>query len=241
MLKVNEIFGPTIQGEGKSVGKEVLFLRLATCNLHCVWCDTPYTWNWVGTPFAHPQKYDPKVEIHEMGVEDILKKLYELDTNRCRSLVISGGEPLIQWKQLLGLLIILQETDGWWVEVETNGTIFPGPLFMGLVDQINCSPKLSNSGDEKRVRVRPQALTQLVASPKVMFKFVIANEFDLSEVQEYVKTFSIPPERVYLMPLGKTQEELHETRTQTQWLCRHFGFNFSDRLHVVKFGGVRGV
>ena len=39
-LRVNEIFGPTIQGEGKSAGREVKFLRLSGCNLACTWCDT---------------------------------------------------------------------------------------------------------------------------------------------------------------------------------------------------------
>ena len=37
-LVVNEVFGPTWQGEGKSVGQVCWFLRLGGCNQHCVWC-----------------------------------------------------------------------------------------------------------------------------------------------------------------------------------------------------------
>ena len=35
-LLVNEVYGPTIQGEGKTIGKEVSFLRLSGCNLSCI-------------------------------------------------------------------------------------------------------------------------------------------------------------------------------------------------------------
>ena len=48
MLAVSEIFGPTHQGEGPSTGRLCGFVRLARCNLSCLWCDTPYTWDWGG-------------------------------------------------------------------------------------------------------------------------------------------------------------------------------------------------
>ncbi len=240
MLKVNEIFGPTIQGEGKSAGLRVMFLRLSTCNLHCGWCDTPYTWNWIGTDFSHPKKFDPAKEIHEMNETQILTKLDDLGGEQIKALVVSGGEPLIQWKQLVLLLTFLKRR-GWWIEIETNGTIAPSPEFDQYVDQYNCSPKLSNSGDKRELRVRPPAMVKLAENPKVFFKFVIATEQDVNEVLEYVQTFKIPAEHVYLMPLGMTREELELTRDRTKLLADSFGFNFSDRLHVIQFGGVRAV
>lgn len=236
-MKVNEIFGPTIQGEGKSSGKAVMFLRLATCNLHCIWCDTPYTWNWEGTPFAHEKKFEYAKEVHEMTDDEIVTELERL-SNGVKNLVISGGEPLIQQKQLVSLLRILKDRD-WWIEVETNGTVKPSSEIYELVDQFNCSPKLSNSGDERRLRVRSQALESLSQSSKVYFKFVIASQQDIEEVLEYVNTFNMS--RVYLMPLGQTPEELDQTRDQTRELCTRYGFEFSDRLHVIEFGGIRGV
>ena len=42
-LLVNEIFGPTVQGEGPSLGRACAFLRVAACNLSCVWCLDPST------------------------------------------------------------------------------------------------------------------------------------------------------------------------------------------------------
>ena len=43
-LKLSELFS-SIQGEGPNAGAPSVFLRLAQCNLHCVWCDTKYTWD----------------------------------------------------------------------------------------------------------------------------------------------------------------------------------------------------
>lgn len=241
MLKVNEIFGPTIQGEGKTAGKEVLFLRLSTCNLHCIWCDTPYTWNWEGTKHAHPKKFDKAKELHEMGYFEVISKLQTLGKDKVKSLVISGGEPLLQQDSLLPLLQTLH-TYGWWIEIETNGTIAPRSEVIEVVNQFNCSPKLSNNvADSKTARVRPMALNTLTACEKVYFKFVVASDKDIEEITEYVQSFHMVPSRVYLMPLGMTREELEQTRDKTKKLASDFGYNFSDRLHVVQFGGIRAV
>lgn len=238
MLKVNECFGPTIQGEGKSVGKRVMFLRLATCNLHCIWCDTPYTWNWIGTPFKHPHKFDKNKEIHLMEPESVISELKRLGGDEVKALVISGGEPLLQQSCLLPLLETLK-SEGWWIEVETNGTLVVRPEFLDLVDQINCSPKLSNSGDSSQLRIRPTSIISLVQSKKVWFKFVVSSEVDTQEVFGYIGEFGMS--QVFLMPLGLNEEQLSKTREQVRALAAKFGFAFSDRLHITLFGGKRGV
>ena len=136
MLYVSECFGPTEQGEGKTAGKEVMFLRLAYCNLKCVFCDTPYTW----------QAKLLKTEVHKMTIEDVITKLQNRKV--IKSIVISGGEPLLQQKELISLCKWLRSTN-WWIEIETNGTILPNKELVNLVNQFNCSPKLSNSGNIK--------------------------------------------------------------------------------------------
>ena len=35
MLEINEIFGPTIQGEGKKIGTPSIFIRFGKCNMSC--------------------------------------------------------------------------------------------------------------------------------------------------------------------------------------------------------------
>jgi 7-cyano-7-deazaguanosine (preQ0) biosynthesis protein QueE len=226
-LKVNEIFGPTIQGEGPSQGKEVMFIRLALCNLHCSWCDTPYTWNW--------KQYKVADEVHEMDNDVILKAV-----EKTRAVVISGGEPFLQQRNLLTLVGELSKRE-YWIEVETNGTIEPEPLFFTLLNRVNCSPKLSNSGESFETRIKPAVMSWLASSHKVFFKFVVGNKTDMDEVLELVQIFLIDPDRVYLMPLGKTREELARTTEMVRGLATQYGFHFSSRLHVELWGTKRGV
>lgn len=224
-LQVSEIFGPTIQGEGKSAGKEVLFLRLAVCNLHCIWCDSKYTWDW--------KNYDKKKEVYKKSFEEV----YEiLASKNLKSLVITGGEPLLQHKVLSEFLNLLKD---YWVEIETNGTLYSEEVF-SKVNQINCSPKLSNSGDRKDVRLR-KSLYQIAKLDKATFKFVVSREQDIAEIEKIIQEYKLKPENVFLMPLGLSREELALTREMTISLAEKMGLQFSDRLHIVKWGTKRGV
>lgn len=230
---MSAVFGPTIQGEGKSSGREVMFVRLSMCNLHCIWCDTPYTWNWTGTRYKHPLKFDKSAEMHEMSVDTILEQLQQSD---CKSVVISGGEPLLQQVELIDLVSKLKFL-GYWVEVETNGTIILLNEFVRLVDQFNCSPKLSNSGDPYKLRVRHEPLRAFVASGKTNFKFVITCDEDIAEVLMLVQMFKM--QDVYLMPEGITKDKLEANEVKVRLLCQQYGFTFSQRIHITQLGGGR--
>jgi 7-cyano-7-deazaguanosine (preQ0) biosynthesis protein QueE len=238
---INEIFGPTIQGEGKSLNKSVLFIRLSGCNLACSFCDTPYTWNWVGTPFVHPDKYEPKKETHAMSTKEIVDKLLELDST-IQSVVISGGEPLLQQKSLIELFRVLKQL-GYWIEVESNGTVKPEEEFLSLVDQINCSPKLASSGPDNIITKRrnKDSLLRLANSEKVYFKFVVTDAEDLKEINELVSEYKISPSRVYLMPEGYTRQKQLEHQQKVLELCLYHGYNFSPRMHVLIYDKKRGV
>ncbi len=232
-MKISAIFGPTIQGEGKSIGKEVMFVRLVMCNLHCIWCDTPYTWNWVGTQYQHPEKFIKDNEVHEVSPGDIFRTL---QASKVKSVVISGGEPFLQQDELIILLSALKAFN-YWVEIETNGTIKPKPEFLNLVDQINCSPKLSNSKDKENARIRKDALRTFALCTKTNFKFVVSSDNDIPEILSLVKEFDM--KKVYLMPEGTTKEVLEKREKLIKQLCNKHGFKFSPRLHITELGGGR--
>ncbi len=236
----------SIQGEGKSVGLPSIFVRTSLCNLHCIWCDTDYTWNWVGTRFAHVndatpgyQKFSKKDWIAECSVAEVAETVAGLP---CKNIILTGGEPMLQQTQLLALIDILRsKSSDYRFEVETNGTLSPTPEFDLAVDQYNVSPKLENSANPRRLREKPAAMRFFAASPKANFKFVVAETSDLQEVLALVQTYAIAPEKVWLMPEGTSAQVLARRRKWLVEICKQHGFRYSDRLHVQIWGAKKGV
>lgn len=154
LLPVVELFH-SVQGEGTRVGEPATFIRFAGCNLRCTWCDTSYSWSAEGVRDAT-----------KMSVADIAGSVRE------RSVVLTGGEPLLHLRRFPELLAGLREQGVEHVTVETNGTIAPVDLW----DQVNLwsvSPKLAGSG-EKPDPVTVRAFVEL-AGARCQLKFVIAD------------------------------------------------------------------
>lgn len=234
-LLVSEIFGPTIQGEGPSIGKPVKFLRLGACNLACTFCDTSYTWDFTS---LNGKSYS-KESLETLTLAEILTRLTDIFASR---LVISGGEPMLQQESLYFLLRAIRSYEGWPVEIETNGTIPPSLLFSDLVTQFNVSPKLANSGNVERHRtpIIIPVLRQFSQTGKAIFKFVVSEVDQLEEVQSLVDKAEIDPQSVYVMPMGTRAEEI---LCRSQVLVNETvlrGWNFTTRLHVLLWGDERG-
>jgi organic radical activating enzyme len=110
-----EIF-KSLQGEGRNMGRPVVFVRFAGCNLKCPWCDTD-----VSTRF-------------ESTLEELLS---EIRSFNLKSVIFTGGEPSLV-KGIPELVEALKK-DGFWIGVETNGTVDPG--WFAFVDYLAVSPK----------------------------------------------------------------------------------------------------
>ena len=234
----------SIQGEGPSMGKPAIFIRLSQCNLHCTWCDTDYTWNWKDTPFTHDKDLQPGYEKYDKGqwvVEAAPGEITDIiGQYPCKRVILTGGEPMMQQKELIPLAEKLRKL-GYFIEIETNGTYLPKAPLDELIDQFNISPKLSNSNNELKLRIREQVLTYFSQSAKAFFKFVLASARDLQEVQDLQAAYNIAPDRIYLMPEGITPEELNEKQQWLVEICKAGGYNYTDRLHVHIYGDKRGV
>jgi 7-carboxy-7-deazaguanine synthase len=231
-LVVSEVFGPTFQGEGPSLGRRCSFLRLGACNLHCRWCDTPYTWDWTG---RNGRVYDPDEELHRRSVDDVWA---DLASRAANMLVVSGGEPMLQQRHLIPLLE--RATDaGWWIEVETAGTIGPSPEFTALIGGFNVSPKLDNSGNSPAERYKPAALDVLQASGKASWKFVAQSVGDLDEISNLVNRHSLAP--VYVMPEGITADVIAARSHDLVDAVLARGWNLTTRLQVLLYGNRRGI
>lgn len=215
-----EIFH-SIQGEGPNVGKPAVFLRLAGCNLRCDWCDTKYTWN------DQKQSNDQvsSTKFQTKSNDQILKQIKKY---RCKHLVVTGGEPLLQQDALIPLL---ERLKGYYVEIETNGTL---KLKIGkYLEQINCSPKLKNSGNKSYpLMIKP-------TSKKVAYKFVVAKKTDMKEIEKYIKSNKVPTDKVWLMPEGVNKKVVQERSEWIIEICKKNGYNFSPRLHIMLYGNKR--
>ena len=235
MLKISrlpdgspEIFF-SIQGEGLNTGKPAVFLRFALCNLTCSWCDTKYTWDW--------QQYDQKEQIMEIQDQEAQQQILKYN---CTYLVVTGGEPMLQQKQIIPLLRNLKNRD-FYIEIETNGTIVPDPELADLVDHWSVSPKLQNSGNTRLSREVPEAYYYFANTPSCHFKYVIQNEDDFEEAQSTMQKYGVPPERTFLMPEAQNRESLLERSTWLVELCKSHRYLYSTRLQILLWGDKRGV
>jgi organic radical activating enzyme len=209
-----------------------MFLRLGGCNLSCRWCDTPYTWDWRGIS-DRGVAYSPRAELHPMAVGDVLDRLLQ---PRVPMVVITGGEPLNQQRRLGPLLTGLLAA-GTAIEFETNGTVMPAPELVRTGIRFNVSPKLANSGDPARRRIRPDALRALAGTPKVAFKFVCAEPSDLAEVAALVERYELAP--VWIMPEG---DDAATVTRRLRLLADDVvarGWNLTGRLHTLAWSGQR--
>ena len=238
--KLPEIFD-SIQGEGPHVGRPSVFVRLSGCNLYCVWCDTAYTWNWKETPYPH-QRDSKFVRVDEQERLDVESCSRILNKSSLRHLVVTGGEPMIQQSDLVVLLKALVSSEPKWsIDIESNGTIIPCESLAGMIESFVISPKLSNSGVPKKLRVRGRALSWFSKNERSYFKFVVDSRSDLAEADELIDDFAIRKERVYLMPAADSLEQLRAAQTRVADWCIERGYRFSDRLHIRLFGAKRGV
>jgi organic radical activating enzyme len=157
----------------------------------------------------------------------------------CAHLVLTGGEPLLHQKLLEPVLSRLKK-EGVYIEVETNGTVTPTEETFSLIDCFNVSPKTSNSLVDSRVRTRRGPLEAFAGSRKSWFKFVVRDSKDLSEVEDLIHEFSLPRDRIMLMPEGTDSTTLIERGRWLVDVCMERGFRFTPRLHILLFGNKRG-
>jgi len=238
MLKIAETFY-SIQGEGRFSGVPAYFVRLSGCNLMCSWakkdgsrepCDTVAVWK------------QTKEEISPLDLSLRIAAACPASAH----VVITGGEPILQQREVEKLVTLLHDQDRF-VELETNGTI-KSDLYSRF-DQVNWSPKMTSAGYGMAFYKKLNVLDfwKEFCSHEgdgyftADMKTVIGNDHDYEEMKEWVKELGIKPEHVFCMPLSMTRNEMIETG---QWLvqkCMKDGFIFSPRLQLLLWDKTVGV
>lgn len=196
-LSINEIFGPTIQGEGRYIGVPSVFVRLNSCNLRCCFlgsiCDTPYT--------SHCPEKSTMMDVASL-VGEIGNRLDCIGGHPDNShVVFTGGEPMLQQEVLLEVIERLREDDCYnQVTIETNGTIVPLDDLKENGIFWSVSPKLSSSchfegtdvpeamrEQHRKTRINLDALASIVMSgDDYQLKFVYSGPETVMEVVDLI-------------------------------------------------------
>lgn len=213
----------SLQGEGASQGAPSLFLRLAGCNLACSWCDTSY---------ARRRGDAVGMTANEIAMA------FDALAPECGRVVITGGEPLLQQDAMEELLPLL---GGRHVEIETNGTLEASGALLERIDQWNISPKLAHAGQAGELAPRPAVLRLFADTGRAWFKFVVRGEEDWPEIDALMRACGLSKERILLMPLATTREQLAAARQELAALCLRRGVRFADRLHIAIWGSRKGI
>ncbi len=226
---VTEYF-ESMQGEGNFAGTNSFFIRFHFCSLKCCWCDSKYTWLKNSGPYK----------------EFTAERLIEIIKNKTSmNVVFTGGEPsLYKLDELVsGEKKYHVESSGVLLPTEplnitlSDGTVFSrSAMDEDIIRHFNwiISPKLSNS----RQKTDNAYLRYWNEKEYCIFKFVIASEKDLAEVDEVVRKFSITKQRVYISLEGITVESQLRPGLVDMIIGR--GFNYSPRLQILLWGAQRG-
>ena len=236
-IRVSEIFGPTIQGEGVLIGEPTVFVRTGGCDYRCGWCDTLHA---VDPAFRDTWR--------PMTAEAILARVRDLSGGCPLVVSLSGGNPAIQ---PLGELIALGRGEGYRFALETQGSI-PRDWFAAL-DTLVLSPKPPSSGMATDWPAFEACLAAAGAASRTVMKIVVFDAADYRFAREAaarhpgltvflqpgnpVDNQARPDEAVDLEALAARMRWLVETVIADGW----FAARVLPQLHVLLWGNRRGV
>lgn len=209
-------------------------------------CDSTSQWLWRG----EDKEFDYLIDRwKEEGVYEDIK-------NGLVHIIWTGGEPTIKGHQeaivnfhkywlltdpsminLNGYRVVRGKSPvlsyNFYNEIETNGTNYIENDLFDLLNQINCSPKLANSGMTAKQRIVPQAISRIMEHSNYQFKFVISTEDDVKEIfRDFVEPFNIPLKNIVCMP-GLDDAANFEERTRfVMEMAKKYRFRGLTRLHI---------
>ncbi|TRW97675.1 7-carboxy-7-deazaguanine synthase QueE [Paracoccus sp. M683] len=232
-LRIAEIFGPTVQGEGALIGQPTVFIRAGGCDYRCSWCDSMHA---VDSAF--------RATWAPMSPAAIWDRVEALSGGRPLTVSISGGNPAIQdFAPVIGL----GRARGYGFACETQGSV-ARPWFAAL-DMLVLSPKPPSSGETVDWDAFADCLRAADGARAIM-KIVIFDEADYTWARAAAARHPDLP--LYLQP-GNPQVDpdqpvdLAAATARLRWLIGKvtddgwFTARVLPQLHVLVWGNERGV
>ncbi len=213
-MKISEIFF-SLQGEGLEIGLPTVFVRLFACDLRCTWCDTMYA-----------------VEGRDFKDYTVLKVVKEVEKYECKRVCITGGEPLLQIKEVDKLACDLIGNN-YTILLETSGHKMPPPILWTENSTISMDCKCPSSSMQHRMDFD----LFIKLREKDQLKFVIQDEADykyaLGILSRYRIKANIIFQPAYGSGLGWITEKVIDDKLGNVRVL--------PQLHKIIWGDKRGV
>ncbi len=233
-LRIAEIFGPTIQGEGALIGEPTVFVRTGGCDYRCAWCDSLHA---VDPAYRHTWA--------AMSTDAVWAEVSLLSKGYPLTVSLSGGNPAIQdFTQL----IALGHAKGYRFACETQGSI--AKRWFGDLDTLVLSPKPPSSGETVDWNAFDACLLAAKGAGNIVMKIVIFDDVDYSWARAAADKYPDLP--LYLQP-GNLEVDpdvavdpqlladkllwLVDKTINDSW----FAPRVLPQLHVLLWGNTRGV
>ena len=233
-LRIAEIFGPTIQGEGVLIGEPTVFVRAGGCDYRCSWCDSLHA---VATEYRH--SWAP------LTTEAVWAEITRLSGGRALTVSLSGGNPAIQD---FGPLIAKGTTEGYRFACETQGSV--ARVWFADLDTLVLSPKPPSSGETVDWAAFDSCIDAARTGPRVVMKIVIFDEVDYAWAKAVADRY--PALELFLQPGNSEVDPAVAVDPQSVadrllWLVERvtgdgwFRPRVLPQLHVLLWGNKRGV
>lgn len=210
-----------IQKQGYFIGEPSLFIYMGDCNLDCSWCEVDE---------------DDESEQHEeyMLAKDIvsINNTYQID-----SIVLTGGEPLLQKTSLVELVNFISNRIK--VSVETHGGIeIPKDLLIRDSFFFSLSPKLSNAETEYDEKVFEKNIKTFNQHNfwNFQLKFDIENvEEDIEESKQMMKRVMLPDNCTVIYQPATNGKSLEESMNKLDEMATCYFGNEKRMRYDVRF------
>ena len=237
-IKISEIFGPTIQGEGVLIGLPTVFVRTGGCDYRCSWCDS-----------LHAVDPEYRTEWTPMTTSAVWDKITNLSGGQPVTVSLSGGNPAIQ---PFGPLIDRGHAAGYRFALETQGSV--AKAWFADVDTLVLSPKPPSSGMDTDWAAFDKCIKAAGPDQQMVLKVIVFDEADYLYAKEAAGRYPALP--VYLQPGNHTPPPADDDdfivdhdglMDRMHWLVdkvtadRWFDARVLPQLHVLLWGNKRGV
>lgn len=232
-IRISEIFGPTIQGEGSVIGEPTIFVRTGGCDYRCSWCDTAH---------AVDSKYRAQWAL--MTCEDIWKNILKLSDKTPILVTLSGGNPAIQ---PLAPLIKMGHAANYRFALETQGSV--SQSWFSDLDILTLSPKPPSSKMATDWDMFDQCIKSAGARTDASIKIVIFDDKDYDFAKDCAARYPDIP--MILQAGNHTPDEdsadINGITERMRWLIdktvtdRWFTVRILPQLHVFLWGNKKGV